>query len=69
MLARTGFVPDQDRGLADIEHEIRETLSVEPDRVCGERGHFGSWLCKNALPEVSKRHDLVALREPCVGFG
>jgi glucokinase len=22
---------------------------------------LGSWLCKNALPEVSKRHDLVAL--------
>jgi hypothetical protein len=30
---------------------------------------LGSWLCKNALPEVSKRHDLVALREPFFEFG
>jgi len=31
----------------------------------------GSWLCRNALPEVSKRSSFgrVALKEPFFGFG
>jgi hypothetical protein len=31
---------------------------------------FGSWLCKNALPEVSKRRDLgqVAMWQHCFGL-